>query len=107
MKIREMKVPYHKTQGVMIFENYSYSDNKGFQNCIFEDHIKYVGFGRGRSAVHCYFESMDGTKKFTMFMSEFDKIIRAGKDVLDLKGKFYFVKRGMNYSLAMVLDEDA
>lgn len=69
-------------------------------NVVFDDTLTYNSFGRGRSAAYFEFRRQDGTT-VTVFMKEFDEMIphmNAGV----VKGRFRFIKRGMNYGCKLL-----
>jgi hypothetical protein len=71
------------------------------QNFEFEDTLRYVGYGGGRSAMSMKVESTTTGKKYRMFWAYFDKLIRRS-DIQPgptFTGKWTFVKKGKNYSI--------
>jgi hypothetical protein len=68
----------------------------------FKAHLTYTGCGRGRSAIHFYFEDLETRIKYQMFLTDMDDVISRGLAPLSLRGTWEVVKRGSNYGVRMV-----
>lgn len=97
---KEIDEVYQKGR-VKYGENYwdecYYEPNRNFY-----DELKYIGYGRGRSSVKIYFESIISHKRYEMFMKDFDILMQNGKFGSFLKGQFTFCKKGANYGIKML-----
>jgi hypothetical protein len=71
-------------------------------NFEFTDELVYQGYSRGRSAAYFNFSRQNG-KTVTMFLKDFEEAIHF-MEFGRMKGKFTFVKRGMNYGARRIGD---
>lgn len=72
-------------------------------NFVFTDVLKFKEFERGRSAAHAIFVSEDG-KEYPMFLTDLHDAI--GVMIRGyITGKFTFTKRGQNYALKAVMED--
>lgn len=104
-KVYEGKVPIqHNSDGTITQLDYY---NEGWMkssevefkdNYIFEDRLGYVDYGKGRSAVSFHFKSAKGDS-YTMFISDFNKLLQEQREVWCLDGRWTFRKQGANYGL--------
>jgi len=62
--------------------------------------LKFVGFGRGRSAAYGIFEDEYG-RSYTMFLKDLEVIMIDGRFKTDLTGEFVVKKRGTNFGIAL------
>lgn len=70
-------------------------------NFVFEETMTYRGYDRGRSSATLLFMDSKG-KHYSMFLSDFDALMRKkGLTGDTVKGRWTFVKKGMNYGLAL------
>lgn len=104
-KVYEGKVPIrHNDDGTITqLDYYNEGWMKGDKtelkdNYIFEDCLGYVDYGKGRSAVSFYFKSVKGDS-YTMFISDFNKLLQEQREVWCLDGRWTFRKQGANYGL--------
>jgi len=104
-KLYEGTVPIHHnddgtiTQLDYYNESWMKSDKTELKdNYIFEDCLEYVDYGKGRSAVSFYFKSARGDS-YTMFISDFNKLLQDHREVWCLDGRWTFRKQGANYGL--------
>lgn len=69
--------------------------------------LRYVGVSRGCSSVKFNFESCRGGERYEMFAIDFDEMV-VGNEINfnDIRGEFYFVKRGKNFGIKMAQDND-
>lgn len=85
-----MNIPFDKN-GEMIRYDYDYLIKERKENYEFSADLKFIQFGRGKSAAYAIFEnSLDG-KKYYMFLKN--------KEII---GNFTFVKRGCNYGIKII-----
>jgi hypothetical protein len=70
-------------------------------NYQFPDELQYISYARGRSAAYFQFESTITKRRFTMFLTDFDAIV---KHLVDgkLSGTWTFCKRGENFGVQFV-----
>lgn len=75
--------------------NYKEEDNR-----VFIDRMEYHGYGGS----HIYFKSLMTGREYSMFMSDFDKMMKAKKMVDNIiEGEFTFTKKGRVQGFKMVL----
>lgn len=69
---------------------------------VFEDVLSYVGYGKGRSAVHFTFEDSQ-KRRYNMFISEFSELVNTQylECGITPKLRWTFVKKGSNYSIKL------
>lgn len=77
-------------------DSYIWKPNVQFKTTLF-----YVGYGRGRSSIKFEFKDSDG-KKFYMFATDLDALIKQGIVINEINGTFEFIKRGQNYGIRFV-----
>jgi hypothetical protein len=70
-------------------------------NYVFEDTLKYDTYSRGRSAGYFHFVSISNGRQYTVFMTDFGKIVENMVRGV-VKGKFTFCKRGANFGMIMI-----
>lgn len=76
------------------------------ENIEFYDILRYTGFERGRSSISFIFEDSDGNK-VPMFAKDFsDMVLKCSIVGGEVKGKWTYVKRGANYGISYVTEED-
>lgn len=79
------------------------------QNIKFEDEIIFNGFVRGCSSAQASFKKISSTERlydYTMFLTDFEKLILEGAPVVKIKGIFTYVKRGRNYAIKLIKRTD-
>lgn len=83
--------------------NYKSEEAKDFDDILeFSDIYDYA---RGAARVH--FVSIGSGRKYSMFVDEFSKLIKAKQFITNrVEGTFRFVKRGTAQSIKLVLPED-
>jgi len=77
-----------------------------FENCEFEDSLKYIGYEHGRSRVNLCFHSKKFDARVYMFMTDFDAMMQANAvEIVEgtIDATFTFVKRGSSYGIKVVL----
>ena len=69
---------------------------------VFEDVLTYIGYGKGRSAVHFQFEDSQ-KRRYNMFISEFSDLVKSHplKKGVTPKLHWTFCKKGSNYSIKL------
>ena len=69
---------------------------------IFEDVLTYIGYGKGRSAVHFEFEDSQ-KRRYNMFISEFSDLVQTKYLECGIapKLRWTFCKKGSNYSIKL------
>lgn len=70
-------------------------------NTQFNTTLFYEGFGRGRSSIKFEFKDSAG-KRFYMFATDLNALIKHGVPINEVNGVFEFVKRGQNYGIRFV-----
>lgn len=66
-------------------------------NEVFTDKLVYSGYSNSRGGVHIFFISEKTGRELSMFMSDFDEIIKAGLFMdKTVQGKFCFTKKGQS-----------
>ncbi len=101
-KVGDYQIPFDKDGNQLHYpETWSYRGCVWKDNDPFEDTIEPVTLERGRSAAYFVFKRKSDGTEVTMFMKDlmeaFNKI-NNGK----ITGTFRFVKRGMNYGIALM-----
>lgn len=98
------KVPFDSSGNMMDYDAiYACQDSYVNIDITFEATMKYTGFGRGRSSIKMYFVDINTNKKYAMFISEFDRIIKLENSCIHmLSGTFGFHKKGSNYGLRYI-----
>jgi len=72
-------------------------------NFEFEDKLKYLCYSRGRSSAKIHFQSEATNKKYEMFLTDFDDLMKGqGFNKNIVEGTFTFCKRGANYGIKLV-----
>lgn len=77
-------------------DQYVWRSNKQFKTTLFYD-----GYSRGRSSIKFDFTDPNG-KRFSMFATDLDTMIKQGVPIKEVYGVFEFVKRGQNYGIRFV-----
>lgn len=77
---------------------YIWEDNKPFRAV-----LEFKRFERGRSAAHAiYVKADDQSWEATMFLTDFEAIVKRGLPLLLVTGEFEHVKRGTNYGVKLI-----
>ena len=72
-------------------------------NYEFEDKLKYLCYSRGRSSAKIHFQSEITNRKYEMFLTDFDDLMKGkGFNKNIIEGTFTFCKRGANYGIKCV-----
>ena len=72
-------------------------------NFEFKDRLKYLCYSRGRSSAKIHFKSEITNKKYEMFLTDFDDLMKGqGFNKNIVEGTFTFCKRGANYGIKLV-----
>lgn len=80
---------------------YVWEDNKPFRAI-----LEFQRFERGRSAAHAiYAKADDSTWEVTMFLTDFEDVVKRGLIPSRLTGRFEYVKRGTNFGVKLLLIE--
>jgi hypothetical protein len=102
------KIPFTK-DGTLLSHEYPYGhmeiDWKDI--FVFDGRMKYDGFGRGRSAATIYMKDLETGKRYPMFLSTFDDLMKStgrfafdgGTGSLIFTGNWTFCKKGQNYAM--------
>lgn len=96
-----MHYPERRYTGIGKFQDPVWRDNHEFDAT-----LEYVGYARGRSAAYFHFKDAATGHVHPMFMRDFEDVI--SRCVLDkgvVTARWTFVKRGMNYGIQLVIDE--
>lgn len=76
-------------------------------NFEFEDTLIFKHFSRGCSSVKAHFESETTEKKYEMFISDLEDVIRDNHlSNCRISGRFTFVKKGQNYGIMLLKGGD-
>ena len=76
-------------------------------NFEFEDTLVFTHFSRGRSSVKAHFRSKYTEVKYEMFISDFEEVLKKSRiGNCHIRGRFTFVKKGMNYGVKLCDMED-
>lgn len=71
--------------------------SKKEQNSVFHDELRYDGYFCQGSSSHIRFISLKTGRKYHMFMSDFDELVRADRfEAQVVEGLFCFTKRGQS-----------
>lgn len=70
-------------------------------NYEFLDELEYIEYSRGRSSTIFYFKSKKDSKSYSMFISDFNKVVSKMTNGI-IVGRFTFVKKGSNYGVQMI-----
>lgn len=111
----KLQIPYEKTEnGTIDYLGYPfgrwnkekkrYEDGPKVPNFIFEDTLEMIWFSKGRSSVKFDFKSKTTGNGYEMFFRDAVNLILKGKDLLNLTGKFCFVKQGKNFGVYLLED---
>lgn len=80
------------------------------ENVPFEAKMTYEGFGRGQSSTKFYWLDEQG-RKYPMFVSDMDALLKAGKPLLSTDGGAVYVsgtwmvaKKGSNFGIKLVTE---
>lgn len=97
MSRKNYKIPFDKDGNML---SYPYNVEEWREPYKFSTRLKYNGYSRGRSSAVILFKDWQG-RSYSMFMSDFDKMMQDGFDVdgKSVSGIFTFVKKGQNYGL--------
>lgn len=94
--MQDIKIPFDSNGNA---ENYPDSNSIWKDNYEFEDAMTLTGIVRGCSAANFSLTSKDG-KRYIMFMKDLFEACKQGTvSKGKIKGRFCFVKRGMNYGI--------
>ena len=95
---------YFDNDGDMLDRVYSWqkpSDYKEEDNHVFTDKMEYSGYGGS----HIYFKSLVSGRRYQMFISDFDKMMKKKLLVANvIEGEFTFTKKGAVQGFKMILD---
>lgn len=110
-KLYKGKIPFHDKGNPGEKHLYSYEGERCFhennkdwteENEEFEEKLRYVNYGRGRSSVEFFFENTEGTLFVQMFVSDMDKLLKTGVSPLEVNGRWRYCKKGSNYGVQLV-----
>jgi hypothetical protein len=101
----KLLIPFDKRTGE--FMEYAWSDRPDYyewkENYEWEDILEYIGYSRGCSSVKLHMVSELNGKKYAMFISDFDDILKKhGFSVFGEKHTYTFCKKGANYGIKFV-----
>ena len=75
-------------------------------NFEFEDTLLFGYFSRGRSSIKAHFVGLHTGKRYEMFISDLEDVIKAHRLTgSEIKGKFTFIKKGQNYGVKLLIGE--
>lgn len=104
------QIPFDENDNMLSY-GYSYGGRQiNFKdNYIFSAAMKYIKFGRGRSAATMYLQDVATGKMYPMFLSTFDELLKSpghfainsGTGELIFTGPWTFCKKGANYALIL------
>jgi len=98
----DYQIPFDEDGNQMHYADTSIWKAKEWRdNCKFEDCLEYMTYCRGRSATYFEFQGVDMDRKYTMFLKEFDAIVKKLDNGM-LSGTWTFIKRGTNYGVKLV-----
>jgi hypothetical protein len=87
-------VPFAPNVDAVVWE-----DNKPFRAA-----LEFQRFERGRSAAHAIYAKHDDPNwEVTMFLTDFEDVVKRDLIPSRLNGRFIFVKRGQNYGIKLLL----
>ena len=91
--------------GEMVQYQYEFGIEEHVENYEWYDELYYKGYGRGRSADYFIWKSIISCKRYYMFMTDMDNILKTN-DLIDrsIKGTFTFTKRGCNFGIKLIGD---
>lgn len=113
-KLQDIHIPFDATGNMMCYTDVEYPSLPSYdyttrsyvgswkRNEPFHDILQYDDCRKGRSAITFWWRSVTTGARYTMFLSELDYILRNVEFVCPglVDHRWYFVKRGANYSLA-------
>ena len=118
MASKKIKIPFSTRDGNMLSytgclpgDTYDEKYNNGrwiwLDNYVFYDDLKFDGFHRGCSSAGATFKSLNDGKEYNVFLKDLADII----NLSDLRcgivhGQFTFIKRGSNYGLRYVKENE-
>lgn len=70
-------------------------------NTPFESTLFYDGFARGCSSAKFIYRDVEG-RRYWMFMTDMDSVIKRSIQPNELRGMFEYVKRGQNYGVKLL-----
>lgn len=97
MKIYAGKIPFNKKGDLLEYPE-PYCVHEWRENQPFEAELKFEGFSRGRSAANAVYKNATGAC-FTVFLTDFADLVRAGERLDVVKGTWVATKRGANYGI--------
>ena len=97
---KDRQIPFSTYKGKTRMMNYQMNSSDLRDDYEFEDTLKFISTGRGRSAVRFYMESTTEPMEYDMSLSEFENMLFKS-DMVDQKvsGKWGFGKQGQNFTL--------
>jgi hypothetical protein len=75
-------------------------------NCIFADNLTFVRCYSTQNSAHFVFQSLKNGRKYSMFLSDFEDILKARK-LLDghrIQGEFVFCKKGNSQGIRLIIE---
>ena len=103
MDKQKLLIPFTKTGG---FVEYAWGDRERYEwkeNYEWEDILEYTGYSRGCSSIKLILNSELNGKRYEMFISDFDDILKKhGFSVFGEKHTYTFCKKGANYGIKLV-----
>jgi hypothetical protein len=70
-------------------------------------HLKYVGYGRGRSSIVFEWQDVISGAMYEMFVSDLDDLLRRPQaEGISIKGHWQVVKKGANYGIKLLSDQE-
>lgn len=92
-----MMIPFNKNGEMLRYDDDYYTKERK-ENYEFSAIMKFIGFGRGRSAAYAIFKNEENDKEYYMFLKDLSDIL-LNKEII---GNFTFVKRGCNFGIKRI-----
>lgn len=101
---KEHMAPFDKTTGELLNYVYQSDDKYDWRDVTkpFRAGLEYSGYGRGRSSILFEFTNVDNGKKYQMFVSDMNDLLKAGKFTDVIWSDWVIVKKGSNYGIKLV-----
>lgn len=99
-----IQVPFDKDGNQLHYPEYNTKEYK--DNYVFDDKLEFRYFCRGRSAAYALFKStnINDCRQYTMFLTDLEQIMHKMTNGV-ISGKFTFVKRGQNFGVSLIIEE--
>ena len=103
MDKKKLLIPFTKTGEFVDYALDIPGSYEWKENYEWEDILEYTGYSRGRSSIKLILVSELNGKRYEMFISDFDDVLKKhGFSVFGEKHTYTFCKKGANYGIKFV-----